>query len=39
MKVTYDNGECFYINYLLTSYEVEGTDIVIPAEDFVKTNA
>lgn len=39
VKVTYDNGECFYINYLLTSYEVEGTDIVIPAEDFVKTNA
>ena len=39
VKVTYDNGECYYINYLLTSYEVEGTDIVIPAEDFVKTNA
>lgn len=39
VKVTYDNGEVFYINYLLEEYDVEGTDITIPAEDFVKVEA
>ena len=37
--MTYDNGEVFYINYLLEEYDVEGTDITIPAEDFVKVEA
>ena len=35
VKVTYDNGEIFYINYLIKDY-ITDDEIVIPARDFVK---
>lgn len=41
VKVTYDNGTSFYINYLLTDYtavDSNGNDLVIPAEGFVKVD-
>ncbi|MEG2003442.1 MAG: DUF5696 domain-containing protein, partial [Clostridia bacterium] len=41
VRVTYDNGEIFYINYLRKDYTVtvDGKELIIPAQDFVKIEA
>ncbi|MBQ0108704.1 MAG: hypothetical protein KBS44_00310 [Clostridiales bacterium] len=32
----YENGICFYINYNNFDFEIEGTDITVPANGYVK---
>ncbi len=41
VKVTYDNGDVFYLNYLLKDYTLteNGKKITIPAQYFLKNPA
>lgn len=41
VKVTYDNGDVFYLNYLLKDYTltVDGKKFTVPAQDFLKNPA